>query len=97
MTRTEILRRLNKLSPFQSLVPESNLSQDEIEMPIELILRSIVNTMDAKPGENCKITDFVVTGDGVKMTLQRGTFSKETLAPRKAIDLFTDDAISDLE
>lgn len=96
MTRSEILRRLNKLSPWDELLPTGVLQQDEIKMPIELLLQGILGQVrDTKPGVNCKVTSYVVTDDGITLKFLRGDFERERLAPQKAIDLFSDGAAGD--
>lgn len=88
MTQSEIKRRLNKLGIAQVLRPKGVLQEDELTMPIELILEGILESIDGTPGEDCQVTDWTVCADKITLRFQRGDFEREQLVPRKALEMF---------
>lgn len=88
-TKSQILDRLNKTNQFVVMEPAGPVVSKEAKMPILLVLRAIAEAQGLKPGENCEITDFVVTADSVTLEYLDGEFSKENVVPDQVGELFS--------
>lgn len=88
--KTNIIQRLNGCTPFDQVVPKGTVQTLKAEMPIEIVLSSIVKAHGLKPGQDCRVLDYTVTPDGVIVKFHKGEFDRVRTTTAAIADLFTD-------
>ena len=89
-SKASIINRLNGCTPFEHVVPKGTVETKKAEMPVEIIMASIVKAHGLTPGKNCRILDYRVTPDGVTVKYHQGEFGKTRLVTDAIAELFTD-------
>ena len=91
LTKGQIINRLNKTNDFVVMEPAGPVQSLQAEMPILLVLRAIAQSQGLKPGEDCEITDYVVSADSVTLKYQKGQYSRESTVPSRVASLLAGD------
>ena len=88
-SKANVIARLNGCSPFDQIVPQGTVETCKAEMPVEIVLGSIVKAHGLKPGVDCNILDYTVTPDSVIVKFHKGKFGKATMVSAAVAELFT--------
>lgn len=92
LTKGQIINRLNKTNDFVVMEPKGPVQSLQAEMSILLVLRALAESQGLNPGENCEITDYIVSADSVTLKYQKGEFSKESTVPSRVASFLAGDS-----